>query len=366
MILCWDVRATEWILKNISMKQKIISWLFLLLFFIVFWYFFGDSYWQFQTAQKSQEYFQKQIAQNTAEFSLESLPLVGEETQLFVTPNLQLLDTLISQMDAANEKIYVEVYIFTEKRMREALIRAHDRGVEVKVLLENNPYQATSLNDDTYALLEKAGIDVRWSDPLNYSLNHSKLLIIDDITYISTGNFSYSLFKNNRDFLLQLWKWEVSEKLSELFFLDYTHELSWVFQKNLVISPYNSRQKIEFLLRHAEKTIDFYFPYIQDTWLENILFEKSQSWVKIRGIVEEAFYKENTELIKKYADKKIVLTPLTSSKLHGKILVVDEKYMYLGSINFSSYSMDENREMGIILKESSLISQMQKIFSSDL
>ena len=121
-----------------------------------------------------------------------------------MTPDLKLLDTIVSHIDEAKEEIYVEVYIFTEKKMREALVRAHKRGVSVKVLLENNPYQTPYLNDDTFEILETAGIDVRWSDPLLYSLNHSKLLMIDDRAYISTGNFSYSLFAHNRDFLLEL------------------------------------------------------------------------------------------------------------------------------------------------------------------
>jgi len=58
--------------------------------------------------------------------------------------------------------------------------------VDVKILLENNPYQAPYLNDSHYNDFKDAGIDVRWSDPLNYSLNHAKLLIIDERTYVST------------------------------------------------------------------------------------------------------------------------------------------------------------------------------------
>jgi len=93
---------------------------------------------------------------------------------------------LVEEIDAAEDKVYVEVYIFTEKQLRDALIRAHKRGVEVKILLENNPYQAPYLNDNHYNAFQDVGIDVRWSDPLNYSLNHSKLLLIDDRAYVST------------------------------------------------------------------------------------------------------------------------------------------------------------------------------------
>lgn len=165
------------------------------------------------------------MTQTLEYFSLENISLLGEDTKLFITPDLTLLDTIEKQIEEASQKIYVEVYIFTEKRMRESLIRAHQRGVEVKILLENNPYQAPSLNDDTFEILEQAGVEVHWSDPLNYSLNHSKLLIIDDFLYLSTGNFSYSLFKSNRDFLLEIHKKEIVQKLEELFLLDYEQRL---------------------------------------------------------------------------------------------------------------------------------------------
>ena len=127
-------------------------------------------------------------------------------------------------MNTAQKKIYIEVYIFTEKRMRNALIEAKKRGVDVKVLLENNPYQAPNLNDDTYEIFEEAGIEVQWSDPLEYSLNHSKLLIIDERVYVSTGNFSYSMFKSNRDFLFSFSKKNIVEQFEKLFLLDFRHE----------------------------------------------------------------------------------------------------------------------------------------------
>jgi hypothetical protein len=53
-------------------------------------------------------------------------------------------------------------------------------------------------------------------------------------------------------------------QLETLFLLDYAHEFRGVFDQNLVISPYNSREKLEHLLKTAQNTIDFYFPYLQD------------------------------------------------------------------------------------------------------
>jgi phosphatidylserine/phosphatidylglycerophosphate/cardiolipin synthase-like enzyme len=171
---------------------------------------------------------------------------------------------LVEEIDAAREKIYVEVYIFTETHLRDALIRAHKRGIEVKILLENNPYKAPYLNDKHYNAFQDAGVNVVWSDPLNYSLNHSKLLLIDEKAYISTGNFSYSLFKYNRDFLVSFTDSEFLESLEKLFLQDFNHQNIGVYHESLVLSPEYSRFKLTSLLQGSQESVKFYFPYIAD------------------------------------------------------------------------------------------------------
>jgi len=46
---------------------------------------------------------------------------------LHTTPDTSFLDELVFHVEQAQEKIYVEVYIFTEKRLRDAIIEAQKR-----------------------------------------------------------------------------------------------------------------------------------------------------------------------------------------------------------------------------------------------
>jgi len=250
--------------------------------------------------------------------------------------------------------------------MRDAIIRAHNRGVEVKVLLENNPYKATYLNDSHYKDLDEAWVNVAWSDPLNYSLNHAKMLIIDERAYVSTWNFSYSLFKHNRDLLVEISDSELLWVLTELFTWDFNHKNVWVYHENLVLSPDYSRSKITDLVQSAEDTIDFYFPYIADDAFQDVLFNLTESWLTIRWIVDKTFYKENPDIISLYDKKWIELRQINSWKLHAKSIIVDQKIAYIWSINFSTYSFDENREIGLILTDKNIINSLLKVFNSDL
>lgn len=348
------------------MRYKIFQIVCVLIFFLSFGYFFGHEYWSFHETETEKKIFEQQAYKQGQDFSLEEINEPSQEIELWETPSVELLKKLVREIDEANQEVLVEVYIFTERDLRDALIRAHKRWVQVQILLENNPYKATYLNDNHYESFMDAWVNVRWSDPLNYSLNHSKLLIIDNRAYVATWNFSYSSFTKNRDFFVEVVDSEIVDKLKELFILDFNHTQSWVFHPQLLVSPYSSRQKIEELLKSATKSIDFYFPYMTDRWLDEIFAQQRTEEVKIRWVVGQDYTDERwVELMNKAQSKNYILRTMKKPKLHAKAILVDEKYLYIGSINYSTYSLDENREVGIIISDTEVISKFQSIFESD-
>lgn len=347
------------------MKHKIFQIIVIFIFFVGFWCFYGDEFWEYQDIQQQEKIYQEDILERKKNFEIQNIPTL-ENTQLYVTPDLWLLDDIVSQIDNAQERVYLEAYIFTERDMRDAIIRAYKRGVDVKVLLENNPYKAPYLNDSHYGDLETAGIDVKWSDPLNYSLNHAKLLIVDNQAYVSTGNFSYSLFKYNRDLLVNINDNDFLEVLVELFIWDFSHKNTGIYHENLVLSPDYSRDKITSLVMSAQKSIDFYFPYIADEEFQEVLFDLANTGIKVRWIVDSTTFEDDNDVIELFKEKGIELQEINSWKLHAKSIIVDNTIAYIGSINFSSYSFDENREIWVILKDERLIDKLLGIYNSDL
>ena len=347
------------------MKIQIFKILCTIIFFIVFWYLFGDEYWEYREQWKQQVIYTENILEEVTNFNFDGIQEFWDDIEFYYTPYLGLLDQIVDEIDAAEEKIYVEVYIFTETDMRDAIIRAAARWVDVKILLENNPYKAPYLNDKHYNAFQESGIDVRWSDPLNYSLNHSKLLIIDKEAYISTGNFSYSLFRYNRDFLVKFSDADFIEHLEKLFIQDFEHKNVWVYHQNLVLSPDYSRDKLSRLIQSAQRSIDFYFPYFTDDEFTRVLFDASDWGVEMRWIVGEDFYDENPSVITEFTRNGITLHALESEKLHAKAILVDDTLLYIGSINFSTYSFDENREIGVIITDQEIINKFKDVFDSD-
>jgi len=84
----------------------------------------------------------------------------------------------------------------------EALLRAKNRGVDVKIILEKNPYNAVSTNREASQFFRKNNISFYETDSSYFTFMHAKYMIIDDMWIISTGNWTRSTFSSNRDFFV--------------------------------------------------------------------------------------------------------------------------------------------------------------------
>ena len=91
-----------------------------------------------------------------------------------------------------------------------------------------------------------------------YNFVHTKLLLIDDTYIITTGNLSYASFTTNREFYVIGKNTNDLRVLKNIFLADFEGREIFESTSNLVISPINSRKKIETLLRSAKKDIFLY------------------------------------------------------------------------------------------------------------
>jgi len=106
-------------------------------------------------------------------------------------------DEIISLISSASSTLDLEVYAFSYEVLADELIRAQERRVQVRVLLEpslsgNNPNLATA------ETLRDGGVAVRWADPSR--TNHAKFLIIDGRrVLVGSHNWSWHAMNSNRE-----------------------------------------------------------------------------------------------------------------------------------------------------------------------
>lgn len=106
---------------------------------------------------------------------------------------------IIQLYDDSEKYIHLAIYSLTKDEFSEALIRAHKRGVEVKVLIDR--VQAAGRYSDDEAL-ERAGVQLRRSK--GSGLMHNKFAIIDGII-IYTGSYNHTTNateKNDENYII--------------------------------------------------------------------------------------------------------------------------------------------------------------------
>lgn len=299
------------------------------------------------------------------EFSFEKINYLSWIT-LESTPNLNLLDELSKKIENSKSRVYVEVYIFTEKRLKKSLIKAKKSWIDVKVILEKNIYMAWNLNSQVKKDLENSWIEVVYSNPKNYSLNHTKMMIIDDEVILSTWNYSYSTFKYNKEFFVFIKDKNILNKLLQIYDLDFKWLKKDIYDANIVLSPNFSRMKLEYLLNNSKKSIKMYVHNISDKNILDILKikqnEKNDIKILMPDLKKVSSNKDEIEFLKQ---NKINIKLLDKPEVHAKTILVDDKYLYIWSVNFSTSSMDQNREIWILIKNEDIIKKFNDIFKND-
>jgi competence ComEA-like helix-hairpin-helix protein len=106
------------------------------------------------------------------------------------------------------------------RKILDELIRAHQRGVVVRVLLDNDrpsdPYRSTVINTPAKTYLEEKGVAVKFDD--EQVLLHSKFVVIDSqICVIGSHNWSAGSFFNFDDVSIALSSAKIGAELVNRF-----------------------------------------------------------------------------------------------------------------------------------------------------
>ncbi|BAL81066.1 phospholipase D-like domain-containing protein [Caldisericum exile] len=285
---------------------------------------------------------------------------------IFYTPDMGKT-SVVDGIKNAKNSIDIEIYTFSDTEILQELVSAKKRGVKIRVILEENPYGGYSANKETKDKLSYYGIETKW-DNKAYNYTHSKFMIIDSRTgYIMTLNFTKSAFTKNREFGVIVNDENIVQELIKIFEADWKRSpYNPKGDTPLVVSPENSREKIETLLKSAIGEILIYAEEIQDPSVMDILKKRRAYGADVKIIIADPKNIQGNDVViselKRYG---IDIKYITSPFIHAKIIIVDRKYAFVGSENLSSNSLDNNREVGIILSNPEVIDKLREVFFWD-
>jgi len=112
------------------------------------------------------------------------------------SPNGGIQDEIIAKMDQAASTIDIAMYSFTADKIREALIRAKDRGVQIRIVADSS--QANGQGGEI-PTLEGLGFMVRRLTGSGGGLMHNKYMIVDQ-KILFTGSYNWSANAEDNSF----------------------------------------------------------------------------------------------------------------------------------------------------------------------
>jgi len=125
----------------------------------------------------------------------EQVPGGEIETTAYFSPKGGCEEAVIDLINHSKNTIDVAIYSFTDRKIARALIKAHNRGVKIRVIID---YGNGKSRYCVGPLLEKAGIPVRYKRGSGGGLMHNKYAIYDK-KILSTGSFNWTSNANKRN-----------------------------------------------------------------------------------------------------------------------------------------------------------------------
>ena len=272
-------------------------------------------------------------------------------------------------INGARHSVDVTMYEFADTTAEHDLAAAAKRGVHVQVILDE---KEKSLNSGAYSYFRDNGIKVVWSWS-RFTYTHQKTLIIDGSqAVIMTANLTSKYYSTSRDFLVIDTNHADVTAITAVFNADFAHHAITPGEgADLVWSPTDSQDKLLGLINGATSSLRIYSEEMGDTTVENALIKAAKRGVDVQvcGENEDGEYDSAFAKLARAGVHISYYRSSTGFYIHGKVIEADygtgHAKIFIGSENFSSTSLNHNRELGLITSNSAVLSAMASTFKAD-
>jgi phosphatidylserine/phosphatidylglycerophosphate/cardiolipin synthase-like enzyme len=270
----------------------------------------------------------------------------------------------------ARRSLWVESYLLTDTTVLDALVARRAAGVDVRVVLEPHPYQADGANDAAFQRLASAGVLVAWASP-RFALTHAKLAIIDgERLVVMTLNFTRAGLTRNREYAI------VDDDARDVAAAEaiVTADLAGtndpaataVPARGLVASPSSTRPALAAALARATRSVVVEMEELSDFALVDALTDARGRGCGVSVVLPGFGRSAATDAAARRLEAGGVTVRLVDAPtIHAKAVVADG-WMYVGSANLTTASLDANREVGLIMTDAAAIGPVSRTIADDL
>lgn len=285
-----------------------------------------------------------------------------------------VVDSLIAAIDSARETLDVAVYDIDLLPVAEALLRAQERGVRVRVVTETD-------NADTKAIarLRAGGIRVVTDEREGYM--HNKFMVIDS-ERVWTGSMNFTdndAYRNNNNAAL-IRSPELARNYAAKFAAMFERRafgparspgdtVSRLTIEGIPVENYFAPEDptveaIERTIRGARKRIVFMAFAFTHPRIGNALLERARAGVEIHGVFETVGADTSASQFRRLRQAGLdVLKDGNPYNMHHKVFIIDRQVVIFGSYNFSRNAAQDNDENFLIVADPAMASLFEAEFA---
>lgn len=313
---------------------------------------------------------------------------------------------MLAAIDAAEHSVGLCSYIFRDDEAGmpfiEALIRAHRRGVQVRVLIDG--IGGGYFRSGTHSRLHEAGVPVDrflhsyvpWKTPFLNLRNHRKLMVVDGrIAFTGGINIGReNLLATNpphpvRDTHFRLegpvveqlteafaddWLYETGERLLDDAWFPDLHPVGDATARVITSGPDEDLEQIEFAMLHAiscaRRSIRVVTPY----FLPPDMLTTALGLAAMRGVTVDVVVPEHSNhVVLDWARRAPLRTVLEAGCRvwllpapfdHSKLMMIDEAWSLIGSANWDTRSLRLNFELNVEIQDEAFARRLAEVASN--
>ncbi|MFK0286487.1 phospholipase D-like domain-containing protein [Streptomyces sp. NPDC090499] len=280
--------------------------------------------------------------------------------------------TIYDFINSATSSLDMTMYELEDTTAVNDLIALKNKGVTVRVVLDQ---AHKSANNSAYTSLTNAGVGVVWS-PSSFVYTHQKTITVDATkSLVLTGNLTSQYYSTGRDYGVFTDDTRDVAAIEKVFNADYAGtSVTPTDGDHLLWSPTDSRSRLLTVVNAATKTLDVEELEFSDSTVVNAIVARAKAGVKVRVVLETpGDYSSEVSSIKAAGGTVVGYSDPDGFYIHAKAMVADyglsTQEVEAGSMNVSSNSLSNNRELGIILTGTgvaqSVATTVETTFNSD-
>ena len=290
-----------------------------------------------------------------------------------ITEPDQGFSQIYALINGANNTINLTMYELSDPVAEQDLIAAHQRGVDVRVILDQD-FSGGPYNQAAYSLLTQAGVSVHWAP--SSIIFHQKTLTVDGaVSAVGTANITAQYYASSRDF------WVVDRQPPDVTAITQTFDSDWNLPAttstinagppgaDLIWSP-GSQSALVAIINGATTSLQVENEEMNSTAIESALEAAAARGVSVQVTMTASSSWEQPLTQLAAAGVQVHLYAANAPLyIHAKILLADyglpDENLYLGSINFSTSSMQYNRELGMSISDPSILTSVHYNVNND-